>query len=124
MPSPILQLVNFNAQVFQHSAPTLLWEILDINGDPINLSGKDLRFIAYQSDGVSQTEVFSLDSTRGEIIVTGTGNNVVNVSFPLSATDLPNFAGNYVLWDITDKIVIGQGLFQLVRVPIQDSPSA
>lgn len=58
------------ARVYQSTAPLIVWEILDPSGNPFNLAGKELRFVAYVVNGQTPSSVLQYDtSSSGSITI-------------------------------------------------------
>lgn len=76
------RVASINFEIGQSEVVTYTFIILDDNGDPVDLSGKTLNFVAWNSPngGVTQVEAFSY-STADFVTVTGASSNEVEVEF-------------------------------------------
>lgn len=93
--------------IYQNSAPNVLWTIVDANGNPVVLTGKNVRFVA--CDAISGTEYFEMDS----LSVSGASNNIVTAPFAAGHTAVSIVGARYDLWDITDNLVLASGVFEI-----------
>jgi len=92
--------------------------VVDANGDPVDLSGCDLRFIGYTVElgDAEATKFFELASGDDEITIGGAGHNVLTV---LGSTDPTQLAckGFWVVRDVTNNDVVARGELVIPAVP-------
>lgn len=97
----------------QDSAATIEWDFVDDTGAAVPLEGKIIRFTAWQSaDGGETKQTIFTKSTGsgGGIVIVGTGDNGVQVSFAQADTaNLINEQAQYDITSIDDEQVIASG---------------
>lgn len=105
--------------IAQGSTPTDLWTLTDSNGNPINLAGKEVRFVIV-SQTLAQDDIDPFDATLatvsrqsttdGSIVISGTSNNIVSVKYSAATTGA---AGRFYYWllNATDHLPLAQGNF-------------
>lgn len=109
------EVVSTHLIAYQASAPSYVFTIVDSDGNAVNLSGKTVRFIAFQP-GSTTSSIFSRETGGSGITVSGAGNNEVTVTLTTSNTADPESL-EYILWNTTDSLVLGAGRFEIRSVP-------
>ena len=85
--------------MFQHSAKTFEIPVVADDGNPVDLSGMTLRFVAHDASvpPVAQFEVEDAGITPG-----GTGNSIASVEVTPAASDSAADNWHWELWNVTD----------------------
>lgn len=97
-------------QVFQHTAAALVINPVDAAGEPIDLSGSELRFLVHDSNGVVK---FQLGADDGVVFTDGT------VTVPIAAANLATKADwQWKLRDLTGEMLLGYGRFEILLAPL------
>jgi hypothetical protein len=88
--------------------------IEDGDGNPVNLSGKAVKFVLLPFGSTSPTHTASSTSTGGEVSVGSTDHNVVTVTL---GSTLAGSVGNfeYELKNTTDKAMLDRGSLRIRR---------
>jgi hypothetical protein len=110
--------VSKKIRVLQNSTPDLAWTVVDDNSDPVDLTAKTLRFVAYTEIGDTQTVIFVHENA--DFTVSGADSNIATLSLDLSDTDTPRTM-LYVLWDLTANVPLTMGTLDVLRAP-QSAP--
>lgn len=107
--------------IAQGSAPTDVWVVVTANGEPVNLSGKTVRLVAFEVDDPDEdvkydetlVPAFEYQTGGDGIVIAGDENNEVRLTHDVLKTAT---AGNfrYFLWNITDSLVLAKG-----KLPIE-----
>lgn len=92
--------------ISQNSAPTLEFTCLDSAGEPIDLSGASLRFVACTKAGDTLTTIFTVSGT---ITVSGADDNVVSVPITSTHTATAREVVFYFLWRTSDNLQLAKG---------------
>lgn len=104
---------DIQLRVSQYSAPTIKFTCVDRLGEPIDLSGKTLIFVAATTDGITLTSVFTRTSAGGAITVTGDNDNEANVSLAQANTSTAYEELQFWLWNTTDNQLLAKGGLQI-----------
>lgn len=110
--SPLI-VTTENLVGYQHCAAEWSMEIEDQDGDPIDLSGKTLKFLAYYA--ADNTRTFQLQTGNG-VAVSGANNNVVTITVPVARTRVAR-SYLYKLVNDTDDEMLMYG-----QMTIQEAP--
>jgi hypothetical protein len=70
-----------NLNAYQNAAADFVFEMLDSQNNPVNLSGQNLLFTVHD---ISGNVLYSVSTGSGDIIVTGTNHNMVNLHIDAS----------------------------------------
>ena len=101
---------------YQNHGFTFTFAIVDSNGEPVDLSAKDVAFVAYTSPRANQyTTVFERTTAAG-IIVSGADNNQVTVTGDGTHTATSRKL-NYLLRNTTDDKILAVGTLDIRPVP-------
>lgn len=100
--------------IAQHASGVFLFAVEDGNGDPVNLSGKSVRFVVHDAQDMV---VFQTDTGGAGVSVTGDDDNYIVV---VVGGDNTATAGEYFfkLWNITNNDLLGTGDFVIKAAPI------
>lgn len=109
---------NNNVTAFQFADFSFIFTIVDSDGNAVPLAGKTLSFIIYTLG--TQTVLFTLDTTSGDITISGDDDNQVTV---VGTDTNTGTAGTfrYVMRNDTDDDVIARGAFDITQEP--DTPA-
>lgn len=93
--------------IAQGSTPAEAFAIVDGSATPVNLSGKDLRFVVCAEVNCVLEVKFTYETGAG-ITISGENNNIVTVQHNASDTGT---VGCYIyfLWNVTDKLLLVKG---------------
>lgn len=94
--------------------------ITDTNDEPVNLVGKDLRFIAYRdASRCATSKIFELTSTSGDLVVSGDDGNQVTIDADDTVTQTAR-EGFWAIRNMTDDRVVAVGSFVIKGLPDAD----
>lgn len=97
------------------SSPAIVWSITDANEDPVDLSGKTIRCVWYDSNEITHTT----KQTGGSgITISGDDNNVVTMTYTTTDTATPKSL-RYNLWNITDNLLLQYGNLTIAQTQIE-----
>lgn len=100
-----------NYRVFQNNAIALPINPVDAEGDAIDLTGKTLRFVVHDANGVVK---FTREAADGVVWTDGT------VTVPITAANLATAADwRWKLWSVTDEMTLGYGRFLIELSPFE-----
>lgn len=98
-------------EVAQNSASNITFAIIDNTGTAVSLEGKQIRFVVHRGE----TALWSLNSTAGEIVISG---NTAVVTIPAARTASTG-SWEFKLWNLTDgPSVISTGHLKVRTAPI------
>jgi len=83
----------------------------DADGNPVDLSGRTLRFVAHDENTPAHA-VFQVD--HDAITVSGTGNEIATVVVGTTESATAHTNLRWALWDLTNDAVLGYGAFHIV----------
>jgi hypothetical protein len=105
-------------EVFQGSAEPLQWTLTDASGTAINLSGKTVQFVVWQSPDGGQTKTTLLtydNATHGNVVVSGSSSNIVTVN--MQAVDTKNLIQTETYFSLsnrTDNVPLVTGAYSVL----------
>jgi hypothetical protein len=108
--------------ILASSEPSDVWTIVSATGSAVDLSGKELRLVAYTvSDAGDEADPFDdvlagsfkYESGGNGITLGGADNNQVTVQHSSSKTSTVGDY-RYVLWNVTDKLPLARGKMPIV----------
>ena len=105
------QVVGGDVTIYQFTAPSYSWPLVDSAGNAVNVSGHDLRFIAYNPG--TGVKAFELST---EISVGGVDGNEVTVAFPDTVTQAAQ-TYHYAIRDMDDDLIYAKGTLEIEQVP-------
>lgn len=111
------ELSSHQLVAYQHSAATFALGVYDADGDPVDLSGRNLAWVAYDPNDPA-TSVLTVRNYDGEtaIVITGESSNTAQVS--LSAVDMASAANwAWILRDATNDLALMVGKLRIIAVP-------
>lgn len=103
--------------IAQGSAVTIVWNINDTDGNPVNLTGKQVRFVLASASGLNDAAIaltgkVQYDTTTpgdsDKISLGGTGHNQVTVNLQAADTGTAGRCRVFV-WNITDNQLLATG---------------
>jgi hypothetical protein len=100
------QQVNLDLEVTQYSAQSFTWIFTDANGNPVNLSGKTVELKAVNQSGAL---IINYQSGGPNLVIGGTSNNQVTVTFNPADTQISPQNLFSTLWNVTDKLPLSEG---------------
>lgn len=96
---------------YENAKYTYTFSITDQLGNPVNLSGKSLSFIVF--DSKTMATIYTLTTAGGQISIGGTYSNQITVQSPSSNTTVPGIS-KWVLRNTTDVTVLATGTLNVV----------
>jgi len=107
---------------YQHAAIKQQFAVYDAQGQPVDLSGRNLAWLAY-SPAATDTALVELKNYGGEntLSISGPDNNLVNLAGSVSQTPAP---GQYqwLLRDMTDNTPLVSGTLRVFPAPAATAP--
>lgn len=105
-----------NITVAQNATTTIPYSVTDANGAPIDVTGRELRYVVSDLDGVVLFTLSTAD-VDSAITVGGADGNYVQIEVGVDDTENP-YAGVYKFWDYTNRDPLASGAFTISTSPI------
>jgi hypothetical protein len=105
-------IIDFEAA--QHTSAALPFTVVDGDGEAVDLSGKTLQFVVFDSNGAVQ---WYLETGGSGIVVSGDDNNVASVTYS-STNTASDGRFKYVFRNTTDDTVYASGEFRIKLAPV------
>lgn len=106
-----------NLEIPQNGSSSWLFVVTDSEGDLVDLSGKTIRLVVHDYYGAARFAVTSGSSEGGTITISGASSNQLTVEVTEDST-ASAFAGEYKLWNVTDRDVLASGKFTIKTAPL------
>lgn len=100
----------------QNSAPTFTFACVDQNGDPIDLTGDTVRFVAF-TNTILPAAQFKRETGGNGIVLGGTGNNEAAVTLTTGNTTTAQSL-QFALWNVTASALLAEGVLDVQPMPI------
>lgn len=100
---------------YQNETKTFTFVIEDADGEPIDLSDKDVRFTASQREVMNTPTIIHDNDLVGGLVVTGDDDNVVEVTMDGDDTATTGSLF-YAIWDVTENVVLTRGRYDVHEI--------